>query len=360
MENKESSIKRASTKVKEAIEVIEMFQSGKLRPTLTYDDNLNRICLGGLRAGEVIVIAASSGMGKSHFVQHSIEAAVFDKELNPMCDEVVLLKCNWEMSVQNLLLRSMSKFLNKSIGRILHEEFTDLEYTQLQPVVEMEAHSNIYYLEDAMTADDWYQEVLDFCTFHKDKRQIIITIDHIALVLGRSSAKHSNIGDLLANINKLKKIHNVTFVILSQLNSNIEKRENPMLQQPIPSDLFYSSEIFQLATVVMVLNNPYKRGMETYMRIRGFEGDRNKPKYHYLSDFMVNPEDDYTSFFTEGLIFHHYLKVRYDTSFSEFSDLFIIPMDLYKDNVKVNNKEVIADRRSSEITRSDDFLDYLD
>lgn len=351
------AIERANEKVIEALETIVQYQDGLLLPIVTYDDDLNNNLMGGIYPQTVMTIAASSGHGKTHYLQHEVEEAMFDKTLNPQCDDYVLLRCNFEMSVTKLMLRVISKNLNKSIERVLHEKFTEGEWQKMATLAEKESNPNIYYLEDTSSPEVWYELVLEFILHHKEKKHILITIDHMALISG--AAKNTAISLLIAAINKLKKHKNVSFVLVSQLNNNIEKRENPMFQQPLPSDLFWSSEILQLSDLVLILNNPYKRRINKYMLVQGTDGGKEHLRYPHLAPYMIDVDADVTSFFTKNLIFKHFVKIRFDTSYSNIKDLTIQPMDMFREDKKI---DVVQENKiTTQITRGDeDFLDMLD
>ena len=113
--------------------------------------------------------------------------------------------------------------------------------------------------------------------------------------------------DLYTMFNELKKSFKVAFVILSQLNRNIESPQRllePSQHYPKKADLFASDASFQFSDVVMVSINPEQLGLDSYgpqhLPVKGRlyfhwlklrEGNpciammENKLKYNVITDF---------------------------------------------------------------------------
>ena len=312
-------IKPYSDEVKEAFTLIKEFQSGKKVPIKTRFDHFNKNTLGGIYNGNIITIAAISGVGKSYFLQ-LLEEDVFNKELNPIADEYILLRCNWEMSPFKLTLRALKNHTGQRPSDILFKAPDEATKAKYNEVYDNERNPRIYSSSIPSTPTAFYKHVSQFLEEHDDSASIVVTLDHIALVKDGGNKKKS-MDDLLEVINRLRKEYpNVSFLIVSQLNREIESRTNPMEQAPRKSDLYTSDGIFQLADSVICLHAPEKLGLNRYMLV-------NPHVYPHLKEHMINPDAKTTNFKVEQRLFYHYLKLREADDHDLASRLFIEMMD---------------------------------
>lgn len=313
---KVSLIKKARQLVDAAVKQIKDYQSGKDKPIKTRYKHFNENCLGGIFKGMIIVIAGISGSGKTHILQE-IEEDIFNPELNPDCDDYVLLRCNWEMTVFKLLLRKLKRRLDKAMKTILFQptEATDAE--RFQEVCDSERSDSIFYLEEPTDPKTWYEAVREFLMEHKGKKQVVITIDHIALVRDLLGNKKKAMDDLVEYINSLKKeFKNVSFILISQANRDIESRTDVRHLAPKRSDLYNTDTLFQIADLVIFAHNPYKLGHEKYMVV-------SPKRYEYLIEHMDKPDNKRTNFETYNKIFWHYLKIREIEDMEEIKDIYV-------------------------------------
>lgn len=302
--SKVSVIKKSEDLIKEASKKILNLQSGKEVPIKTRYDHLNDNLLGGLYNGIILTIAALSGFGKTTILKH-IEDDIFNKTLNPHCDGVVLLKCNYEMTIFNLLLRRLKESLKMKMKRILTEEFSEHEKAGFDDVILAESNPNIFYIEKPLTPKEWYDTVREFILEHQDKKSICISIDHLALTKDNGNKKQA-MDEMLDYMNDIKKeFSNVFFIILSQMNRELEMRTDIKHMQPKASDLYNSSNIMFISDAVLIIHNPFRLGISKYMLF-------NPSRYPHLKEFMYDPNRDNTNFETKNAIMWHYIKIRQD------------------------------------------------
>ena len=301
---KVSVIKRSADLIQEASKKISNLQKGIEVPIKSRYEHLNDNLLGGFYNGTITTIAALSGFGKTTILKH-IEDDMFNKELNPHCDEIVLLKCNYEMTVFNLLLRRLKEGLKKKMKSILTTEFTEVEQANYEDIVIKESNPNIYYIEKPLLPLEWYETVREFIIEHGDKKSIAITTDHLGLTKD-SGNKRQAMDEVLEYENALKKeFPNVFFINLSQMNRELEARTDVKQMQPKASDLFNSSNIMFISDLVLIIHNPFKLGIGKYMLFQ-------PSRYPHLKEFMHDPNRDNTNFATKNAIMWHYIKIRQD------------------------------------------------
>ena len=307
-------ITKAVDLVNVAVRQIQRYQTHEDAPIKTRFEHFNANALGGIFKGNIITIGAISGSGKSYVLQQ-IEEDMFNKQLNPSCDDYVLLRCNWEMTVFKLLIRKLKRKLRKSATEILFKSPEGDDLNRFKDVCDSERSDKIFYLEAPTDPKTWYDAVRAFLEENKHKKHVVVTIDHIALVRDVFGSKKTAMDTLIENINMLKKeFINVSFIILSQLNRDIEGRTDIQNLAPKRSDLYNSDTIFHISDIVLVLHNPFKLGHSLYMNIPGLavdsEGNTLDNRYAHLHEYMERVDNKWTHFLTAGNVFWHYLKVR--------------------------------------------------
>lgn len=311
----QSHIKDSKELINEASELIFKYQTGELKPIKFKREWVNISMLGGLFPGNVIGIAGSSGHGKSYMLQ-DLEDDIFDKNLNPDCDDYILLRNNYEMSVFKLYLRELKKGLDKKISEILGSNFSEEELLRVKQIQAKESNPNVKYFENPQSPEDWFSIMCSFCEDHKDAKHIVVSIDHIALSKSSSFGKKDGIDTLIEYINLLRHIYkNVSFLILSQLNRNIEERNNPKNSAPRKGDLYQSDFLYQLSDIIIVVHNPFKLGLEEHMVV-------GQDMYKHLVNFKKDASKKTTTFKTKGNIFYHLIKLREDEN-NTLPDLYI-------------------------------------
>lgn len=305
-ENEVQYIKDSKALVEEAAAKLLKFKSGEFKPIKFRKDFVNQALLGGLFPGTVFGIAGSSGHGKTTLMQE-LEDDILNEELNPNCKNYMVLRNNYEMSVFKLFLRALKNKLGRKISDILGTNpFSEEEMTMFNAIKQRESDPRIKYFENPTDPHTWFQITEAFIKAHQHIEHIVITIDHIALVKQTMAGKKDAIDNLIEYINYLKnKYENVSFIILSQLNREIESRENASNSAPRKGDLYQSDFLFQLSDVILVVHNPFKLGVKEHMVVP-------QDMYTQFNQYKTNPDKRSSTFRTRGLIFYHFIKLRED------------------------------------------------
>jgi len=203
----------------------------------------------GFHDGDLTVLAARPGMGKTAAMVNMIKNAA-DKGFGS-------LTFSLEMPAQQLYDRAIAIDTGINGMKIRIGNFTKNEFQMVNDSI-----GNLYKLP--MFIDD--RGGLTFNEIRKTiRRQIklnpeikIIFIDHLQLIV-TSGSKNSNrtndIGDITAGLKTLAKAIRRPIVLLSQLNREVERRNNPY-KRPKASDLRDSGTIEQDADNIIFIYRP--------------------------------------------------------------------------------------------------------
>lgn len=318
--------------VTEALKDVKKYQTGEkkiLKCDRPYIDDVGI----GLVNGSVILLAAGSGVGKSYELAR-IQKNILDKEINPNADNIVSLNVSLEMRILSLVLRDLEGKLSKNKKNILLKEFTDEEKTLVKEYYDLVQDDRQFVCQSPTSVTDFKEGCISFLEKHKDKESCIISVDHIVLIQSdKGQNKNQVVEALIEAINVLKMTYpNVIFILLSQTNSENQKRikDKDRMAQPKDLDIYYSQFSFQVADYVVVITNPWKLGISSYSKL-------NPSRYPDLEDFFIDEDNKgRVSLDTEGVLYYHLLKCR--EGGAHYVDIFAERLNLpedYKKEMKV-------------------------
>jgi replicative DNA helicase len=291
-----------------------------------------------LRREGTINITGNSG---KTFELQAIRENVMNPEVNKDAHHYAFLDYSFEMKLFNLILRGLHKALNKSKRKILLEEFSDYEKSLANRYIDTLLDDRFYIEENPLTPQEFLKSTREFLTTHRDKKSVIVAIDHMALFKNGKDGKKSTIDEVVEDINVLKKeFPNAIFILLTQLNRSILARikDRDINAQPNRADVFQSDTMFHIADYLIIVHNPHRLGINQYLKV-------NPDHYPHLADFFCETEgiSEKVSFETFGNIFFHVLKIREGEVV--FKDIFIEKvqsenLEMYKtEKIDITKKE---------------------
>ena len=324
-------IKSSKETTQESFNSIKEGQKGNFTPLKTRFKHFNDITHGGIGKQRIYTFGGLSSFGKSHTLRQ-IEEDIFNEELNPNSKkEVVLCKIDFEMTKEEAILNRVQAKTKKPFSELLYSE-PDEEAKKAFNEVYLELNSDyIYETFDTYKPENLYQDLKVFCEQHKDKKQIVVTIDNSNLINTEGSDETTALSNLETALIKLKReVKNISIIQLAQLNRELKQRTTPKDMFPRTSDFFNSSKLEHASDVQIVVHNPYLMGYMEY-------GAVNHEKYDYLDKYL-EPKNKYSTFRTKGLVFWHYVKVRSKNDLKNFKDIFIEEIfEVDKNDSEVNN-----------------------
>lgn len=335
----ESKINSIGKAAEQAFKDLHSIQKGRKHLLKTGEPMIDSH-VGCLLVGDVVVISASPGDGKTHTL-HNIIEQVLSKEVNSNADNIVSLEFNLELRMLNIILRKTHERLGKKKSEILFNTFTKEEAEKVKKYYEELQDGRRFIVQEPVTPLEFYEEVKVFAEQHKDKDAILISVDHLLLL--RGSDKQKVLEDISEYVNLLKlQFNNLYFILLSQNNrtaySNIKEKSNDM--RPTNSWIYGSSFMEQLASYIIIQANPFKKGILEYLSVY-------PDRYDYLQEYQtdINSKGK-CSFHTATNIFFFVTKMRDSDDFSK--DLFIKKMNLSDEQKTQLEKQVKENKNESQ------------
>ena len=200
----------------------------------------------GLHEGEMIVLAARPGMGKTAFALNiATHAAKTTKK--------AVAIFNLEMSAEQLVNRMISAIGGIEGRKLQNGQLNQNDWKKYNEAVSQLANTNIY-IEDnaAITSNDIRAKCRRLAT--KPEGLGLIIIDYLQLLTTggkRPESRQQEVSDISRSIKTMAMELKVPVIALAQLSRNAEKREN---NEPMLADLRESGSIEQDADIVMFIN----------------------------------------------------------------------------------------------------------
>jgi len=216
------------------------------RGIMTGYKDLDRI-LGGLRPGNLVVLAARPGCGKTSFAMNIVENLA---KQGKSCAVFSL-----EMSKEELTQRMLCSVAEINSARMKDGKLDKKEWRKLYKAKEILQDAKIYVEESAGSNP---REILSKCRRLKRKNGLdFVVIDYIQLMesdnpVRKKEGRQQEVADISRSLKVIAKELKVPVLALSQLSRDVAKRK----EKPQLSDLRDSGAIEQDADIVMFIHRP--------------------------------------------------------------------------------------------------------
>lgn len=224
-------------------EIIAIQQSGGKLPGITtglkdVDDKL-----GGLHAGDLIVVGGRAAMGKTAFVLGMARAAALDK--NPVG------MISGEQPVEQVTLRNFAAIGRVDARKFRTANFAEEDWPKITNAVATASSLPMWFLDRSAPT---MAEVARVARRWKHKHGIkALYIDYLQRIVGEGERKFEQVGFVARSLKNLARELDIPVVVLAQVSREVEKRAN---QAPRMGDLSDSSEIEKEADQIMMLYRP--------------------------------------------------------------------------------------------------------
>jgi replicative DNA helicase len=198
----------------------------------------------GLEPGDLIVIGARPGMGKT--------ALAVTLTTNISSTHGVLV-FSAEMPSQQIMRRVLAKEASISQGRLRRaEQLSDSDWAAITPAVAMIAEQK-FWIDDKALPSLEYIRAESFMLKAKHGLGLVI-IDYVQLVKSAGRNRYEELRDISYGVKALAKDLGIPVIVLAQLNRSVEARDD---KRPYMSDLRDSGAIEEAADIVALL---YREG----------------------------------------------------------------------------------------------------
>ncbi len=218
--------------------------------------------LTGLHAGELIILAARPGIGKTSLAMNiAMHAAL--KE-----DKAVAI-FSLEMPADQLLMRLLASSARVDMKKLRGGRLTAHDEEKFQEMAGALYNAPIY-IDDSGGLSPFDLRAKARRLKQKDPRLSLIVIDYLQLMhqKGKVESRQLEVSEISRSLKQLAKELEVPVIALSQLNRKVEERKGG---KPMLSDLRESGSIEQDADVVMFIHREdQEEGAD------GQEGERSR------------------------------------------------------------------------------------
>lgn len=197
----------------------------------------------GFKKGELIVIAARPGMGKTAFALNAILPTLRN-------DEAVAF-VSLEMGAEQLMLRLFAIEANIPLQRLISAQLDDNEWQYLSNISTKIANNWRLYIEDSANLNISALKSKIRRLMLKEPKLSLVVIDYLQIMSGISNKdRHLEIAEISRGLKNLARELGISIIALSQLNRMLESRDD---KRPMLSDLRESGAIEQDADIVLFL-----------------------------------------------------------------------------------------------------------
>ena len=243
-----SNLEQISGAVKEVLDKFEKISQDKdcLKGLKTGLYGLDKIT-NGLQKGDLILIAARPGVGKTSLAMNIVNNAALQS--NAKCAIFSL-----EMPKVQLAQRSLCSHAFVSMTKALKGELSSDDWAALWQANKEFCEAQIYVDDSSLNTP---MDILSKCRkLKREKGLDLVMIDYLQLMSvtnGKNDNRQQEIGEMTRLLKIAAKELDVPIILLSQLSRKVEDRTD---HKPMLSDLRESGAIEQDADIVMFIYNP--------------------------------------------------------------------------------------------------------
>ena len=200
----------------------------------------------GLHGGEMIILAARPGMGKTSLALNIATNAA-------MTTDKAVAIFNLEMSAEMLVNRMISAVGQIDSYKLTTGQLQTNDWKRYNEAMSQLADTNIYIEDNAgITASEIRAKCRRLA--NSEKGLGLVVIDYLQLVTSgskRSESRQVEVSEISRSLKTMALELDVPVIALAQLSRNAEKREN---SQPMLADLRESGSLEQDADMVLFIN----------------------------------------------------------------------------------------------------------
>jgi replicative DNA helicase len=276
--------------LKKALYKMKARHNGELKSLKTAWPKFNDAFCDGLEWRTITVVGARPGTGKTLFMEQLVNDVI---KTNPD-QEFRVLKFQFEMLDETNGIRKLSMNVGSDYNTLMSKS-KPVDKAIFQKCVQFYEDTAQYDIVDVVydpcTVEEMCATIHSYMLEHKVEdtyKNTLITIDHSALfkIGGKYKDKFEMLYGLGEALTEMKKKFPVAFLVLSQLNRNVENiervKDGTYGNYILDSDLYGSDALLQHADVVLGINRPFGRRIKFYGPEKYIIQDEDLLVFHYL------------------------------------------------------------------------------
>lgn len=278
--------------LKKAILKIKARRQGEVKSLKSGWPKFNDAFCDGLEWRTITIVGARPGTGKTLFMEQLISDIIIH---NPD-QEFRVLKFQMEMVDETSGIRKLSLNTGSDYNALMSKGGNLIDKDIYNKCIDYYNKSSSYdfinVVYDACTINEMCATIHYEMEQHKKEDgtyvNMLVGIDHSALfrVDKGQKDKFEMLNSLGEALTMMKKKYPVAFVVLSQLNRNIDnpdrQRDGEYGNYVLDSDIYGSDALLQHADVVMGINKPSIRKIRQYGPERFIINDEDMLVFHFL------------------------------------------------------------------------------
>lgn len=276
--------KSSAEAYRDAIQYIEKRKVGEEQSLKTPWSKFNNAIVDGIEWNSTVIIGGRPGSGKT-LIQDQIVSESFD--LNPDLDHHVL-KFSFEMPGRTSAIREFSSITGKTYKELcsVGAPITDAYIDRCKNHARKQVNRNIQTVYKALTVEE-IENQIDMYLNHNKGKKTLITLDHTVLVkLGNYKSRNDMLYALGEMLTNTKRIYPISFLVMSQLNRNIEDPDRAINGKYgnyiLDSDIFGADAMLQHADTLIGVDRPAKRKIRFYGPDKFIIQDDKTLVFHFL------------------------------------------------------------------------------
>ncbi|MCY3021883.1 MAG: replicative DNA helicase [Planctomycetota bacterium] len=255
--------------------------------------DLDRLLAGGLWPGELLVMAARPGMGKTTFAINIVRHVSLGREARVKPAAIFSLEMPNRQIAKNILSAVTSIPTHKMRGY----DFTDQEFEDVKQADKALRLAPIY-IDDTPGISVSQLRARSRRLRHRHGVKLIV-VDYLQLMRGpanRKDNREQEVAEISRSLKELARELKISVIVLSQLNRSPEQRDiKGNMRLPQLSDLRESGAIEQDADVVVMLYRPEYYDVEKLQRpvsvgealvLKNRNGATGRVKLTFFKEFL--------------------------------------------------------------------------
>jgi len=242
---------------------------------------------GGLRPGDLVIVAGRPSMGKSTLAVNMAEYAA----INPSIRAPVAI-FSLEMPSEQIITRMLASIGSVPLGSLRSGKIADEDWARITSATSQLSEAKIFIDETpALTPTDLRARAR---RLKREHGLGLVVVDYLQLmqVPGSKENRATEIAEISRSLKVLAKELAVPVIALSQLNRGVESREH---KKPVMSDLRESGAIEQDADMILLIyreevydKNTTKKGIAEIDLVKHRNGE--------IGTFLLTFQGQYTRF----------------------------------------------------------------